>query len=130
VGYHGGALGGLGGNLAGFQNDNVGKACEDAVVQCVEFLEAQLASVPWKGSIMLVSGDKLVINRGTREGVTVGQKFQVGSTEDLVDPDTGEVLDSEMTTVGTTVVTEAKEKIAYCTPLSGAAKGMSVVPVQ
>ena len=130
VGYHGGALGGLGGNLAGFQNDNVGKACEDAVVQCVEFLEAQLASVPWKGSIMLVSGYKLVINRGTREGVTVGQKFQVGSTEDLVDPDTGEVLDSEMTTVGTTVVTETKEKIAYCTPLSGAAKGMSVVPVQ
>ena len=47
-----------------------------------------------------------------------------------MDEDTGEVLDVEMTTVGTIEVTEAKEKIAYCTPLSGAAKGMSVMPVE
>ena len=130
VGYHGSALGGLGGNLEGFKNDNVGKACEDAVVQAVEFLEKQLESIPWQGSVMLASADKLVINRGTREGVSVGQKFQVGSTEELVDEDTGEVLDVEITTVGTTEVTEAKEKIAYCTPVSGAAKGMSVMPAK
>ena len=130
VGYHGSALGGLGGNLEGFKNDNVGKACEDAVVQAVEFLEKQLESIPWQGSVMLASADKLVINRGTREGVAVGQTFQVGSTEELVDEDTGEVLDVEITTVGTTEVTEAKEKIAYCTPVTGAAKGMSVLPVK
>ena len=130
VGYSGSALGGLGGNLEGFKKDNVGKACEDAVVQCVEFLEKQLESIPWEGSIMLAKEDKLVINRGTREGVAVGQKFQVGSTEELVDEDTGEVLDVEIKTLGTTEVTEAKEKIAYCTPLAGAEKGMSVLPVQ
>ena len=128
VGYSGSALGGLGGNLEGFKKDNVGKACEDAVVQCVEFLEKQLESIPWEGSIMLAKEDKLVINRGTREGVAVGQKFQVGSTEELVDEDTGEVLDVEIKTLGTTEVTEAKEKIAYCTPLAGAEKGMSVLP--
>ena len=130
VGYSGSALGGLGGNLEGFKKDNVGKACEDAVVQCVEFLEKQLESIPWQGSVMLASEDKLVINRGTREGVSVGQKFQVGTSEDLVDPDTGEVLDSEMKTVGTTEVTEAKEKIAYCSPLAGVEKGMSVTPAK
>ena len=130
VGYSGSALGGLGGNLEGFKKDNVGKACEDAVVQCVEFLETQLESIPWEGSIMLAKEDKLVINRGTREGVAVGQKFQVGSTEELVDEDTGEVLDVEIKTLGTTEVTEAKEKIAYCTPLAGAEKGMSVMPVK
>ena len=128
VGYSGSALGGLGGNMEGFQKDNVGKACEDAVVQCVEFLEKQLESIPWEGSIMLAKEDKLVINRGSREGVVVGQKFQVGSTEELVDEDTGEVLDVEIKTLGTTEVTEAKEKIAYCTPLAGAEKGMSVMP--
>lgn len=53
----------------------------------------------------------------------------MGSSEELVDPDTGEVLDVEMTTLGTVTVTEAKEKIAYCTPLAGAAKGMSVRPI-
>ncbi len=130
VGYHGSALGRLGGNIEGFQKDNVGKACEDAVVQCVEFLEKQLESIPWQGSVMLANEGKLVINRGTREGVSVGQKFQVGSSEELVDEDTGEVLDVEMTTVGTVTVTEAKEKIAYCTALAGAEKGMSVMPVK
>ena len=130
VGYSGSALGGLGGNLEGFQKDNVGKACEDAVVQCVEFLTKQLESIPWEGSVMLANESKLVINRGSREGVSVGQKFQVGSAEELVDEDTGEVLDVEIQTVGTVEVTEAKEKIAYCTVLAGAEKGMSVMPVK
>ena len=128
VGYHGGALGGLGGNLEGFRKDNVGKACEDAVVEAVEFLTQQLESIAWEGSVMLANDSRLVINRGTREGVEPGMAFQVGSVDELVDPDTGEVLDVELTTVGTVTVTEAKEKIAYCTPLAGAAKGMSVRP--
>ena len=128
VGYHGSALGGLGGNLEGFRKDNVGKACEDAVVEAVEFLTQQLESIPWEGTVMLANESRLVINRGTREGVEAGMAFQVGSAEELVDPDTGEVLDVELTTVGRTTVTEAKEKIAYCTPLAGAAKGMSVQP--
>ena len=128
VGYHGSALGGLGGDLEGFRKDNVGKACEDAVVEAVEFLSQQLESIVWEGSVMLANESRLVINRGTREGVEPGMAFQVGSVEELVDPDTGEVLDVELTTVGTVTVTEAKEKIAYCTPLAGAAKGMSVQP--
>ncbi|NLB66676.1 MAG: hypothetical protein GX803_09430 [Lentisphaerae bacterium] len=128
LGYHGGALGGLTGDMAGFQKDNLGKACEDAVVQAVEFLTQQLASIPWEGSIMLASAERLVINRGTREGVSVGQKFKVGTTEELVDEDTGEVLDVDITTLGVTTVTEVKEKIAYGTPVSGAEKGMSVLP--
>lgn len=130
VGYSGSALGGLGGNMDAFKKDNVGKACEDAVMQAVEFLTKQLEGIPWEGAVMLASEDKLIINRGTREGVTVGQKFQVGKAEKLVDPDTGEVLDSSMTAVGDTTVTEAKEKIAYCTALAGAEKGMSVMPAK
>ncbi len=129
IGYHGGALGGLGGDLEGFTSDNVGKACEDAVRQCIGFLEEQLEDIPWQATIVLAGADKLVINRGTREGVAVGQRFQVGTTEELVDPDTGEVLDVEVKTLGTTTVTETKEKIAYCQPVAGAEKGMSVLPV-
>jgi curli biogenesis system outer membrane secretion channel CsgG len=129
LGYSGSALGGLGGDLSGFRNDNVGKACENAVVQAVEFLTAQLDSVPWTGSVMMAKPDKLIINRGTREGVAPGMVFSVGTAEELVDEDTGEVLDIDMTTVGEVTVTEVKEKIAYCTPLEGAEKGMTIVPV-
>ncbi len=130
VGYSGSALGGLGGNMDAFKKDNVGKACEDAVVQCVEFLTKQLESIPWEGSVMLANDSKVVINRGTREGVVVGQNFQVGTTEELVDEDTGEVLDVEIKTLGTIEVTEVKEKISYCTALAGVEKGMSILPVK
>ena len=50
--------------------------------------------------------------------------------EELIDEDTGELLDSELTTIGTVTVTEVKEKIAYTTPLEGATKGMSVLPAK
>ncbi len=131
VGYHGSALGGLGGNFGGQQSDNVGKAMEDAVGQAVLFLIDQLGSIAWEGSVMLVKGDKIIINRGSREGVEVGRQFKVGGVEELVDPDTGEVLDSEMTEVGIIKVTKVKEKIAYCAPVSGSGmqKGMSVFPM-
>ena len=128
LGYSGSALGGLGGNLGGFEKDNMGLATTDAINQAMEFLIAQLESIPWSGSVSLAKSDKLIINRGTREGVAVGMKFKVGKAEELVDDDTGEVLDVEMTTLGIVTVTDVKEKIAYTTPLEDAEKGMDVLP--
>jgi len=133
LGYFGSKLGGLTGDLAGFKKDNVGKACEDAVGQAVQFLIAQLEKVPWEGTIVLAKGDKIVINRGTREGVAVGTTFNVGTVEELVDDDTGEVLDTELTTVARIEVSRVKEKIAYCKASEGGdklKKGMSVFPAE
>ena len=130
LGYHGSALGGLTGDIGGFMKDNMGKAAMDACNQALEFLVAQLDSIPWEGSVSLVKSDKLLINRGTREGVEVGMKFDVGKVEEIVDEDTGEVLDSEMTKIGTVTVTEVKEKICYTTALEGAEKGMGVQPAK
>lgn len=130
LGYHGNKLGGLTGDLEGFEKDNMGQACTDAVAQAVEFLVAQLETIPWEGSVSLVKPDKLLINRGSREGVAVGMKFDIGKVEEIVDEDTGEVLDSEMTKIGTVTVTEVKEKISYTTPLEGAEKGMGVHPAK
>ena len=130
LGYHGSALGGLTGDIGGFMKDNMGKAAMDACNQALEFLVAQLDSIPWEGSVSLVKSDKLLINRGTREGVEVGMKFDVGKVEEVVDEDTGEVLDSELTKIGTVTVTEVKEKICYTTPLEGAEKGMGVHPAK
>ncbi len=131
VGYHGSALGGLTGDLAGFQKDNVGKATEDAVGQAVTFLVAQLDAIPWEGSVAIVKGDRITINRGSREGVAVGQEFIVGSIEEIVDEDTGEVLDRSVEKVGVLKVTDVKEKISFCAALEGAdkiSKGMSIQP--
>ena len=131
LGYYGSKLGGLTGNLATFKKDNMGKAAEHAVAQAVSFLIKQLDKMPWEGTIIR-AGSKIMMNRGTREGVAVGAKFNVGTADEIVDPDTGEVLDVEIATAGTIEVTKVKEKIAYCKALEGGGKikkGMTVHPV-
>ena len=125
LGYSGGAFGG---DVAGFKKDNVGKATEDAVGQAVEFLEKQLEAIPWEGTVLKV-GDKVIINRGSREGVAEGQVFDVGTAESLVDDDTGEVLDVELKKAGQIKVASVKEKISYCDVLEGKIKpSMTVHP--
>lgn len=130
LGYGGSKLGGLTGDLGGFEKDNMGLATTDAINQAMEYIIGQLEAIPWEGSVALAKDDKLIINRGTREGVTVGMKFDVGEVEEVVDEDTGEVLDSDMKKLGTVVVTEVKEKVSYTTPLAGAEKGMGVFPAK
>lgn len=130
LGYHGSKLGGLTGDLGGFEKDNMGKATMDACNQALEFLVAQLDSIPWEGSVALAKPDRLIVNRGARDGVAVGMRFDVGKVEEVVDEDTGEVIDSSMTKLGTVSVTEVKEKVSYTTPLAGAEKGMGVHPAQ
>jgi len=128
VGYYGSNLGGLTGNLSGFTSDNVGKACESAVSDGVKFIIEQLAKIPWEASVVLAKDDRVIINRGSREGVSAGMQFKVGSVEELVDPDSGEVLDSEMTTVAELEAVDVKEKVTHCKVLSGSGieKGMTV----
>lgn len=133
VGYWGSKLGGLTGNIDAFKKDNVGQACIDAVAQAVEFLTKQIETIPWEGKVMLVKDGRVLINRGSREGVAVGQVFTVGVAEDLIDEDTGERLDREMKPAGKIEITEVKEKIAYAKPLDGTGsiqKGMSVFPAR
>jgi curli biogenesis system outer membrane secretion channel CsgG len=126
LGYSGSSFGG---DVAGFKKDNVGKATEDAVGQAVQFLEKQLDKIPWEGTV-IKGGDKVTINRGSREGVSVGQVFAVGAVETLTDKDTGEALDSEMKQAGKIKVTSVKEKISYCEVLDGKINpDMTIQPV-
>lgn len=130
LGYSGGALGGMTGDMAGFRKENVGQACEDAVAQAVDFLIEQIGSIPWEGSIMR-TGERIIVNRGEREGVKVGQVFNVGKTEDLIDEDTGELLDRSLTRVGKIRITEVRERISYADAIDGAkaiAQGMTIRP--
>ncbi len=117
-------------DAGGFQNDNVGKAVEAACSEAVDFLLEQLPNVPWTGSVVMNKSGKIYINRGSREGVTVGQTFIVGMVEVIRDPDTGEVLDEDMTTIATLKTDKVKEKLSICSVITGnasqVAKGMAV----
>ncbi len=124
--------GGFSGDVGGFRKTNAGKAMEQAVDEGVEFLISKLESIPWTGTVVLAKGEKVYINRGEREGITVGQRFDVGKSEVIRDPDTGEVLDQSTETVGTIRVVTVKKKLSICEVISGGGikKGMDVIPVQ
>ena len=127
VGYD---TGGWGAAFGGHKDDNVGLAVQDACNEAVQFLVAQLANVPWTGSVVLVKDGKVYINRGSREGVSSGQTFAVGEVEVIRDPDTGEVLDEDMTKLARLQASDIKEKLTICTVIDGDAsaveKGMAV----
>ncbi|MBW1721241.1 MAG: hypothetical protein JRH13_02615 [Deltaproteobacteria bacterium] len=117
------------GDVGGFKKTNAGKAMEKAVDQAVSFLVAQLEKVPWTGKVILAKRGKIYINRGSREGVAVGQTFDVGKADILRDPDTGEVLDYSLNRIGTIQAVRVKEKVSICKAVrgSGFKKGMMVM---
>ena len=120
----------VGGEASSYTKDNVGKAVEAACADAVGFISAQLEKIPWSGSVVQVVNGKVYINRGKREGVSVGQSFSVGQTEVVRDPDTGEVLDSSVNEVARIEVTDVKEKLSIAKVVGGKAtavrKGMGV----
>jgi curli biogenesis system outer membrane secretion channel CsgG len=121
--------GGFSGDVGGFRKTNAGKAVELAVDEGVGFIVSKLSAIPWSGEVILVKGDRVYINRGTREGVSTGQTFQVGKVDILRDPKTGEVLDQSMEKAGVIEVVNAREKISICkvNQGKGIAKGMTVM---
>ena len=127
VGYN---AGGWGAAFGGHANDNVGLAVQDACSEAVNFMIEQLPNFSWSGSVVMVKDGKVYINRGSREGVVVGQTFTVGEVEVLRDPDTGEVLDESMTEIARLTVSQVKEKLAICDVTSGngaaVSKGMTI----
>jgi curli biogenesis system outer membrane secretion channel CsgG len=124
--------GGFNGDIGGFKKTNAGKAIEMAVDEGVAFLTSSLSDIPWTGKVVLVNGNTVYINRGAREGVSVGQAFNVGTSTVLRDPDTGEILDETVEKVATIQAKSVKEKIATCeiTQGSGVEKGMTVTYLQ
>jgi len=121
---------GVGASAGGHKNDNVGKAVESACGEAVKFLVGQLPKIPWTGTVVQTASGKVYINRGSREGVSVGQQFVVGDAEIIRDPDSGEVLDSSLKEIARLEVSQVKEKLSICTVASGKAtavrKGMAV----
>lgn len=130
----GGAIGysgnGWGAGASGFKSDNVGKAVENAVQQGVQWMIEQLPKITWRGNVVMVKDGNVYINRGSREGVTAGMDFVVGTAEALRDPSTGEVLDVSFTTLANITVNSVKEKIAIASITNGnpeqISKGMFV----
>jgi hypothetical protein len=69
--------------------------------------------------VVLVKGDEIYINRGSREGVQQGETFVVGKAKVLRDPATGEILDQTVNEVARLRADRIKEKISICSVVHG-----------
>mgnify|MGYP000387667116 CR=1 FL=1 len=118
-------------DLTSFKNTNMGKAVEKAIDDAVTFITAQIPKLHWSGAVILLKDSQVYINRGEREGVTVGQEFKVGASEVLRDPATGETLEVLFTQKGTIKVETVREKISIGAIVTGEglAPGMSIAPL-
>ncbi len=118
-------------DLTSFKNTNMGKAVEKAIDDAVTFITAQIPKLHWSGAVILLKDSQVYINRGEREGVTVGQEFKVGASEILRDPATGETLEVLFTQKGTIKVETVREKISIGAIVTGEglAPGMSIAPL-
>ena len=118
VGY---STGDWGAAFGGNKDDNLGLAIADACDQAVDWMTGQLPGVAWRGTVVMVKGGQVYINRGSREGVSAGQEFVVGEMSVIRDPDTGEVLDESVTEVARLKAATVKEKLTICDVVSGSA---------
>lgn len=97
------------------KNKNLAKAASDALKKAVDFCAEQLDKIEWTGAITSLKDDgSVVINRGEREGVALGQTFAVGTCESMDDPETGEFLGFDKTQVALLRVKKIQEKYSIC----------------
>ncbi len=124
IGLH---VAGVGFGTKGFKKTALGKATQIAIDSAVAAIADGLKNIPYQGRVILVKGDSVYLSAGSRTGAEIGDVFTVYSLgEELVDPDTGEMLGSEEEKLGKVKIYSVKEKFSKARAqgsLEGAEKG-------
>jgi len=78
------------------------------------FIAEALPSRPKAGQVASVDGAVAYINRGSTAGVQEGERFDVfrGAGQDIVDPESGEVLGSAQKRIAQVEILEVREKLS------------------
>ncbi|MBI5397170.1 MAG: hypothetical protein HZA91_17875 [Verrucomicrobia bacterium] len=105
---------------SGFAKTATGKVCIQAITDAVAKLCRAMDEVPWRGRVVDVRGDDILINAGLALGIVPGDCFRVFKHHDLLlDPETGLPLGSPMAGVGVVEERAAKEKFATARRVAG-----------
>jgi hypothetical protein len=103
-----------------FKKTALGKATQIAIDNAVEFIAAKLKDLPFQGRIIKVKEEQIYLTAGMRNGASTGDVFAVYTVdEELVDPDTGELLGAEEEKIGTVEIFQVKEKYSMAKILNG-----------
>lgn len=113
-------VGGVDFGTESFKKTPLGKATQIAIDNAVEFIASKLRALPFQGRIIKVSGKDVFISAGEQTGASVGDVFAIYSVgEELVDPDTGELLGVEEEETGTVKIFQVKKKYSKARIVSG-----------
>ncbi len=109
------------GDIGGFAKTPLGEAAQDCINQAAKFFAIQMEELPSGGAVVMVKDGRVIINRGEvynfREGMVL---MMTEEGEDLIDPETGEVLEKAVgKKIGTIRITKTSEKVSYCELIDG-----------
>jgi curli biogenesis system outer membrane secretion channel CsgG len=121
AGVSGAGAGGAGQAMtsANFQDTIIGEATSNAVDKIVAFLNEKIPAIAAKsrgveGRVANFNGCTLYLSVGGNDGVQVGDRFEIHRIlNDVVDPQTKEVLDHETVKVGEFVASTVHDKVAF-----------------
>lgn len=91
---------------------DVAELTSKVIDQVADQVKAGLPRVEWTAKIG-TTGGRLYIKDGESSGIEVGMTFVVKCEEEIIDDDTGEVLDHNEYELGIVRATEVKPKITY-----------------
>jgi curli biogenesis system outer membrane secretion channel CsgG len=115
----GGQQGGNDGAVSMGQDSDVHDALSKAIAEVIPWMVSQLPSISWRGSVVRVAEGRVIINRGSREGVSSGDEFIAGESEILREPDTGEFLEEVIHERARIRVERLMERTSTCSVVGG-----------
>lgn len=105
----------------GFVQSPIGELFALAINDLVEKLLDRIADKPWQSIVVQVQDhDRVLIRGGADVGLETGAVFDVlKAGPDLIDPETGEVLERSTSRIGIIQVVEVRERVSLATILHG-----------
>jgi curli biogenesis system outer membrane secretion channel CsgG len=93
------------------------QACANKVAY---YVAHQLEDLPWQGNVASVTGTKVMIIGGTNVGLHAGMTLTLLSRgENVVDPETNEVVGAETSEIGQIKVVNVQERFSACEIVQG-----------
>ncbi len=106
--------GGIDLSHSNFQETPIGHAARKAIGAAVQRFAEEAARHPWTGQVVEYDEGVVAINAGASSGIRVGESFDVFRVvKMLTDPATGRVIGRRQQTLGTVVVAEVDESVAF-----------------
>src|SRR5439155_15204457 len=113
MGLTGGGTGvaGGGGGIKSTKQAPISDAMQACANKVAYFVSNKLEDYPWQGNVASVTGTKVMIIGGTNVGLHPGMTLTLlAKGDNVVDPETNEVIGAETSEIGQVKIVTAQEK--------------------